>query len=178
MYRDVNKFWFTELTPKLWFNKDVATDRAIRDRFADLHRQATVGELAEWRATPEGRLAEIIVLDQFSRSLYRGTPEAFAYDGMALILSQEAVRCNAQQGLTADQKLFLYLPHMHSESLAIHERAIQLFSQPGFETSLDFEMRHKDMIDRFGRYPYRNEILGRESTLEELEFLKLPGSRF
>jgi uncharacterized protein (DUF924 family) len=126
----------------------------------------------------EGRLAEIIVLDQFSRNMFRDTPAAFAQDALALVLAQEAVFSGADKLLSETQCSFLYMPFMHSESLVIHELAVELFSKPGLEGNLDFEMRHKVIIEKFGRYPHRNNILQRESTEEEMEFLKLPGSGF
>ena len=118
------------------------------------------------------------MLDQFSRNLHRGDGRAFANDAMALALAQEAVAAGADQGLTTDERGFLYMPYMHSESRAIHEVAVGLFTDLGLESNLDFELRHKEIIDRFGRYPHRNEVLGRESTPEEIEFLKQPGSSF
>ena len=135
-------------------------------------------ELFEWRTSAKGRLAEIIVLDQFSRNMFRDTPLAFASDPLALVLSQEAISIGADEVLTSTQRSFLYMPFMHSESLIIHEAAVQLFTKNGVQSNLDFEMKHKAIIEQFGRYPHRNEILGRESTAEELEFLKQPGSGF
>ncbi|OKH89841.1 DUF924 family protein [Thalassospira sp. TSL5-1] len=176
---DILHFWFKELTPKKWFEKDTALDRHITERFADFHAAATRGELFDWRKTAKGRLAEIIILDQFSRNMYRDEPQSFASDAMALVLAQEAVRVKADQDLSNVQhRLFLYMPYMHSESEIIHEIALTLFDQPGLEENLDYEKRHKQIIDRFGRYPHRNEILGRPSSAEELAFLKQPGSSF
>ena len=125
-----------------------------------------------------GRLAEIIVLDQFSRNIYRDRPLAFAYDATALVLAQEAVRVGADQQVDFEKRSFFYMPYMHSESPIIHNRAVELFSQPGAEFNYEFELKHKAIIDRFGRYPHRNAILGRESTPEEIEFLGQPGSSF
>lgn len=176
--KDVLDFWFQELSPKDWFSGDKALDEVIAERFGALHEQARQGELYQWRVTPEGRLAEVIVLDQFSRNLFRGTPESFASDPMALALAQEAVASGADERLTPEQRTFLYMPYMHSESLKIHEEAVQLFKSNGIENNLDFEYRHKAIIERFGRYPHRNEILGRASTADEIEFLKQPGSSF
>ncbi|RMH18945.1 MAG: DUF924 domain-containing protein, partial [Gammaproteobacteria bacterium] len=127
---------------------------------------------------PTGRLAEIIVLDQFSRNLYREDPRAFAQDALALALSQEAIAQEADQALSASQKAFLYMPFMHSESAIIHEMALKLFDQPGLEGNLDFEIQHKTIIDQFGRYPHRNAILGRSSTEAEQKFLQNPGAGF
>lgn len=122
--------------------------------------------------------AEIIVLDQFSRNIFRHTPQAFAYDSMALVLAQEAIDHGASQSLNAIERSFLYLPFMHSESQRIHQIAEQLFRSNGIDQNYEFELKHKAIIDRFGRYPHRNEILGRTSTAEEIEFLKQPNSSF
>ena len=175
---DVLEFWFVELSPRHWWQKNPDLDRQINEQFGSTLAAARQGELEHWRQTPEGRLAEIIVLDQFSRNIYRDDPRAFAQDGMALVLAQEAVRAGADRALQPDRRAFLYMPYMHSESIAIHEKAEELFDQPGLEDNYRFELRHKAIIDRFGRYPHRNQILGRESTEDELEFLKLPGSGF
>ncbi|WP_395374873.1 DUF924 family protein [Marinicella sp. W31] len=175
--QDILDFWFVECTPKQWWIKEMSFDETIRQRFLTVHQAAVKGELSGWRKTAEGRLAEIIVLDQFSRNLYRNDPRAWRYDGMALILAQEAIACGDDQRLTAGQT-FLYMPFMHSESPLIHEQSIALFSQPGLANNLDFAHKHKIIIDRFGRYPHRNAVLGRESTAEELEFLQQPNSSF
>ena len=176
--RDVIQFWFEEIEPKQRFKKDPAFDALISERFADTHQQAARGLLYTWREHPLDSLAEIIVLDQFSRNMFRDTPLAFAYDTLALVLAQEAVRRKFDAELEDRYKSFLYMPFMHSESKEIHEIAMFLFDQPGLEDNYNFEVRHKNIIDRFGRYPHRNEILGRESTPEELEFLAQPGSGF
>ena len=177
-YQNVFNFWFLELQPKDWFSATDSTDQLIRERFTGLHAQATRGELFSWRNSAQGRLAEIIILDQFSRNIFRNTPGAFASDSLALVLSQEAVFLSADQTLTPVQKSFIYMPYMHSESLFIHDESVRLFSQAGLEDNLKFEMRHREILQKFGRYPHRNQILGRASTNEELEFLKLPGSSF
>lgn len=177
-YTSVIDFWFKELTPKQWFAKDDEFDQLCQDRFGEVLKSAALGECFHWRKTSQGRLAEVIVLDQFSRNIYRDTASAFAQDGMALILAQEAVAQGFDQALTDSEKGFLYMPYMHSESRLVHEQAVTLFSQPGQEGKLDYEMRHKEIIDRFGRYPHRNDILGRESSPEECEFLQQPGSGF
>lgn len=176
--RDILSFWFEELEPRQWWVRDEQLDREIESRFGRLHQQAVAGELSDWRETPAGRLAEIIILDQFSRNIFRDTPKAFAFDGMALVLAEEAVRTGADRAFEAPEKAFFYMPYMHSESAAIHEQALKLFDQPGVEFNLEFEIKHKAIIDRFGRYPHRNEILGRESTPAEIEFLTQPDSSF
>ncbi len=171
-------FWFSELTPAQWFRVDPELDAQIRTRFLATHRQAQQGELYSWRCSAEGRLAEVIVLDQFSRNIHRNTAQAFASDVLALVLAQEAVASGADRTLPVQQRGFFYMPYMHSESARIHAAGIPLFQTPGMEGTLDYELKHKAIIDRFGRYPHRNEILGRPSTEEELEFLKQPGSSF
>lgn len=175
---EVNRFWFEELTEKDWWKKDETVDFEIKSRFGTLHQKAKAGELASVRNTPEARLAEIIVLDQFSRNIYRDQPEAFACDKVALSLAQEAVANGDDQNLEKRQRQFIYMPYMHSESLAIHDQAVELFTALGFASSLKFEHAHRNIIARFGRYPHRNKILGRESTPEELAFLEQPGSSF
>ncbi len=178
-YQEVLRFWFEELTPKQWFIKDPELDRSIAERFGDLHARAAQCELYPWRREPGGRLAEIIVLDQFSRNIYRDQSQAFAQDALALALAQEAVAAGVDEQLaTPQEKVFLYMPYMHSESKIIHEQALALFDQPGLEDNLQYEIKHKAIVDRFGRYPHRNAILGRTSTPEEQEFLKQPGSSF
>ncbi|MCX8513112.1 MAG: DUF924 domain-containing protein [Chthoniobacteraceae bacterium] len=176
--RAVLDFWFTELTPKHHFAKDPALDEAIRARFSATLEAAARCELFAWRATPEGRLAEVLVLDQFSRNVYRDTPRAFAQDALALALAQELVASGQDRSLPLPQRSFAYMPYMHSESALVHTQAVVLFDQPGMEDTLRFELRHQAILDRFGRYPHRNTILGRESTPEELAFLSEPGSGF
>jgi uncharacterized protein (DUF924 family) len=178
MYQDVLKFWFEEITPAQWWKVDLGFDRMITQRFSPIHEKASRSELFEWRTEPRGRLAEVIVLDQFSRNMYRGKPGAFAADGLALALAQEAVAAGTDQSLASDERVFLYMPYMHSESKLIHEVAERLFKASGPKGNYEFELRHKAIIDRFGRYPHRNEILGRMSTEEEIAFLAEPGSSF
>ena len=175
---DIIHFWFTELTPKQHYAKDAALDEAIRSRFGATLEAAARCELFAWRATPEGRLAEVLVLDQFSRNVYRDAPRAFAQDALALALAQELVASGQDRSLPLAQRSFVYMPYMHSESALVHTQAVALLSQPGMVDTLRFELRHKDIIDRFDRYPHRNALLGRTSTAEELAFLKEPGSSF
>ncbi len=178
IYQDVIDFWFKEIEPARWWVKDVTFDREITKRFFELHQSAKQCELVHWRATAYGRLAEIIVLDQFSRNMYRDTPQAFAYDGIALALAQEAIALGVDKTLKPIENSFLYMPFMHSESLAIHEKAIALYQTNGIASNIEFEGKHKEIIERFGRYPHRNIILNRESTDEEVEFLKQANSSF
>lgn len=172
-------FWFEETDRANWFKQSAAFDALLSARFADLLAAAARCELSAWRATPLGRLAEVIVLDQFSRNIHRGSAQAFACDSLALALTQEAVRAGDDQRLpTPSHKAFLYMPCMHSESALIHQDALRLFAQPGLEDNLRYEQAHWRIIERFGRYPHRNAVLGRVSTEEELAFLKEPGSSF
>jgi uncharacterized protein (DUF924 family) len=175
---DILRFWFVDTQPTQWWQVDPAFDALIAQRFGGLHARAAQGELSSWRSSAEGRLAEVLVLDQFSRNIHRGTPQAFAQDGMALALAQEAVACAADRALPDVQRGFLYMPYMHSESRGIHAQAEVLFRDLGNENTLNFELRHKAIVDRFGRYPHRNAVLGRTSTAGEVEFLTLPGSSF
>ena len=171
-------FWFDEIDPAQWWVKSAEFDRAIEARFGDVHRAAGRCELFGWRATAAGRLAEILVLDQFSRNIHRDTPLAFACDPLALALAQAAVEAGADLEVEDARRTFFYMPYMHSESPAIHAVALELFQAPAVEANREFERRHKAIVDRFGRFPHRNAILGRASTAEEIEFLKTPGSSF
>lgn len=172
------KFWFEELTGKQHFAKDAALDALITQRFGAVLQRAAQCELYGWRATPAGRLAEVLVLDQFSRNVYRDTPHAFAQDALALALAQELVLQGGDMQLPVAQRRFVYMPYMHSESLLLHQEALRLFAQPGLEDNLRFEQQHLAILQRFGRYPHRNAILGRTSTAQELTFLQEPGSGF
>ena len=178
MHKEIIKFWFEEISQAQWWKKDVQFDQLIASRFLEVHGHASRCELNQWRDTADGRLAEIIVLDQFSRNIYRDSPLSFATDSLALVLAQEAIRVGADKKVSESMRSFFYMPFMHSESAVIHEEAVVLYEAYGNEGNLDFELRHKAIIDRFGRYPHRNEILGRDSTAEEVEFLSQPGSSF
>jgi uncharacterized protein (DUF924 family) len=175
---DILRFWFDEIAPAQWWKVDPDFDAMIARRFGALHAAAVQGELFQWREDADGRLAEVIVLDQFSRNIHRGTPSAFAADPMALALAQEAVAGGHDLRLAPEQRIFLYMPYMHSESRRVHEEAERLFTALGIQDNLDFERRHRAIIERFGRYPHRNAILGRPSSAEELAFLETPGSSF
>jgi len=178
MHNRVLEFWFEEIEPKMWWVADSDFDEQIKTRFGALLMQASQGELYTWRKAEKGRLAEIIVLDQFSRNIYRNTPAAFSQDAMALVLAQEAVAAGFHEQLSETERAFLLLPYMHSESALIHVEAERLYREYAPAENYQFELKHKVIIDRFGRYPHRNQILGRESTSEEIEFLKQPGSSF
>ncbi|AHY46291.1 hypothetical protein RradSPS_1008 [Rubrobacter radiotolerans] len=184
---EVLDFWFGERDAEgygefreEWFKKDDAFDREVRRRFADLHAEAASGELDEWSREPESCLALILVLDQFSRNMFRGDPRSFATDDKALDLAKYAVSEGHDRALPPFQRTFIYMPYMHSENLEDQESCIRLFESlgEGFENNTRYAVAHRDIIARFGRFPHRNEVLGRETTPEEAEFLKQPGSSF
>lgn len=177
-YQDFLDFWFSPAAEANWFVKTAEFDALLAEKFAEVHRQAAQGELWTWRGTPAGRLAEIIILDQLSRNLYRNDPRAFAQDGMALVLAQEMIHLKLDKDLKPIERRFLYMPFMHSESKRIHKVALGLFESLDDPTVLGYELKHKVIIDRFGHYPHRNQVLGRPSSAEELEFLTQPNSSF
>jgi uncharacterized protein (DUF924 family) len=171
-YLEIIHFWFEVVTPEQWFKVDEALDLQMTERYIALHSSVVAGEYSYWRNEPLGRLAEVLVIDQFSRNIYRDDPKAFIYDPMGLALAQECIRGNFHNNFSAAYKKFLYMPFMHSESNVIHNHGLLLFSEPGMEDSLSFELQHKEVIEKFGRYPSRNDILSRASTLAETEYLK------
>ena len=188
--QDVLDFWF--LPPDNpdygqsrveWFRKDEAFDAHIRARFGALIDAAIEGGLRAWEATPHGALARLIVLDQLTRNVYRGTPRAFAGDAQALALAVALTQAGQDRLLPPMLRAFAYLPFEHAEDLAMQACAVELFqllsqAQPGFDGMLDYAQRHQEVIARFGRFPHRNAMLGRPSTPEEVEFLRQPGSSF
>ena len=172
MKKEVIKFWFEDVPAEKRFAKDEALDQEIKEKFEELYWQLAACEHPDWQDSAEGSLASIIVLDQFSRNIFRGSPQAFALDPLALNIAQYAIKKGFDQELNPEKRSFLYMPFMHSESKKIHEAALKLFESLGRELNLKYEIKHKEIIDRFGRYPHRNEVLGRTSTPEEKEFLK------
>lgn len=191
---DVLSFWFgpTEPTPSelaaRWFRKDVQFDAEIRSRFNDCYERARMGALQNWTTTANGRLALIILLDQFPRNMFRGSARMFESDSLALREAEAGVAKRDDERLSVDGKSFLYMPFMHAEDLTSQDRCVGLFrtmarhlqgdARTRVENSLDFAIRHRDIIKRFGRFPHRNALLGRTSTTEELQFLEEPGSSF
>ena len=169
---DVLTFWFDEAGPKRWFKQSDDFDTLCKERFGSTLESARQGECWEWRSSPEGRCAEIIVLDQLSRNIFRHKAAAFSQDSMALTLAQLAVACGDDQRMSSDQRYFTYMPYMHSESLKIHDEAMGLFQALGNKDALRFEIAHRDVIEQFGRYPGRNAALGRQSTAAEQQYLK------
>lgn len=178
--KDILAFWFGERPEEkrdIWFKRDPEFDAEIAARFAAIHENAAAGRLDGLAGTPQGCLALVIILDQFPRNIFRDDPRAFAADGKALSLSKGALSNNFDNALGALQRQFLYMPFQHSEDLNDQRRSVELFAAAGAE-NLDYAQRHLDIIERFGRFPHRNAVLGRESTAEELTFLKEPNSAF
>lgn len=175
---DILEFWFEQTPKESWFKKDDAFDDALRERFSDVLARASQGAFEEWRDTPAGRLALILVLDQFSRNLRRGEGAAFANDSRARDIARQAITAGDHVGAEVDVPTFLFLPFEHSEALADQLWSLSLFAGLGDENKDDYAHRHYVIIERFGRFPHRNEALGRESTAEEIEFLKQPNSSF
>jgi uncharacterized protein (DUF924 family) len=166
----VIRYWFDELQEAAWFRKDARVDDAIRERFGALHDE--VAQLRpEQLATPLECVAAVIVLDQFSRNMFRGSPRAFATDALALSMAERAIATGFDQQLDRLQRWFLYMPFQHSEDRAVQARSLQLFTQLGDRKNIGYAQRHQEIIDRFGRFPHRNEVLGRVSTPEELQFI-------
>lgn len=176
--KEVLTFWLEELTPKQHFTKDEELDKTIKEKFLDLYNQAVIGDIDSWTNEPESCLAFIILIDQFSRNMFRETPLMYAADPLAL----EAAKKSIEKGFDKQVKKgrqFFYLPFMHSENLADQETCIKLFREMSSEPGSDsYAVQNRDIIKRFGRFPHRNNILSRESTKEEIEFLKQPGSSF
>ncbi len=183
--REVLDFWFgpaPHAARPEWFRKDAAFDATIRERFGAAIGAALAGGLGEWCADAHGALARVIVLDQFTRNVYRDTPRAFAGDARALATAEYAIARGFERDLDGFERWFLYLPFEHSEDLAVQERSLALFAKlaedTGDRSPLEWAEKHAAVIRRFGRYPHRNGVLGRVSTPEEVAFLREPGSRF
>ena len=180
--------FFPEKKAKLWFQKDPVFDLEIQRQFEDVLHASVRGELGNWVDTPRGILAYVVLLDQFPRNMYRDLPEEYAYDHLSLPVIREALKNGVDKKLKPVERMFLYMPLMHSEDPEDQETSIEYFTRlrdavdqsnrEHFEMVLDYAHRHKAIIDQFGRYPYRNKQLNRETTKEEEEFLKTPGSRF
>lgn len=182
---DVLDFWFGDVAgddftsrKDVWFGKNEAFDAAIRTRFSALYGEAAGGALAGWAENGTGALALVIVLDQFPRNMFRGAARAFATDAMALAVARRAVDRGLDLPLAPVERLFLYLPFEHAESLAEQERSVALIGGLGDAETRDYAERHRAIIARFGRFPHRNAVLGRVSTPEEVAFLSEPGSSF
>lgn len=187
---DVLDFWFGAPgeagqggAREMWFRKSEATDAEIAKRFAPLIERALRGELAAWSAQPHSALAQIVLLDQFTRNTFRDTSRAFAGDSRALAAASAMVGLRQDEALLPVQRSFAYLPFEHSESRVMQDESVRLFARlvadaPELASTLDYARQHQAIVGRFGRFPHRNEVLGRLSTAEELAFLQQPGSRF
>ena len=174
---DVIRFWFVEHGNDDWFGGKPEFDAELEAAFGETHPNVALGEAWGWRSSAEGRLAEVIVLDQFSRQLHRGSPQAFAQDKMALVLAQEAIAAGADQALDAVRRAFFYLPFMHAESLVIQDEGMRLYEALGDVDQLEFMRGHRAVIARFGRFPFRNAALGRTSTAAEIAYMAEQGDR-
>lgn len=177
---DILAFWFEETSPPQWFQPDDAFDAAIRARFMDVYERAARGELDGWRDTARGCLALCILLDQFPRNMFRGTPRAFATDGKALGIARIAVESGFDQQLPVPQRFFIYLPFEHSETIDDQHESVALFEaiKEAEPVGYDYAVRHRDVIAQYGRFPHRNKILGRDNTPEEEAYLAQPGAGF
>lgn len=176
---EVLRFWFDELGRAKWFAGDPATDASCRDRFGHLLDEINATPFEESVATPERALASVIVLDQFTRNIFRGTPRAFAYDELARAIARLAIALHLDKRLIfPDRRVFLYLPFEHSEAYADQLRAVELIEELGDDEYTRYAQAHRDVIERFGRFPHRNAVLERTSTPEEIAFLEQPGSSF
>jgi len=176
--RELLSFWFEETDPELWFAKNDDFDAACRARFAALYERAANGELADWEETPEGCVALVIALDQLPRNIHRGDARAFATDPAARAVLRRALERGFDRGLPWRWRQFLYMPLQHSEDIADQTLSVALNATLGDEEVLKFARAHRDIIERFGRFPHRNATLGRETTAEEAAFLEQPGSSF
>lgn len=176
---DVLSFWFGELDRAAWFRKSEATDAPIRERFGKVHDHIITALPVEAAlASPRRALAAVIVLDQFSRNMFRGTPESFAGDAKARDIAREAVARGLDHAMNVHERAFLYMPFEHSEDLADQELAVALIGALGDDEYTRYAIAHRDVIVRFGRFPHRNAVLGRVSSPEEEAFLRQPGSSF
>jgi uncharacterized protein (DUF924 family) len=170
-FDEVVRFWFEELEPKNWFRRDTSVDAAIKTRFGEIYQHLKDGVPEDWLDTPKGYLAAIIVLDQFPRNMFRDDARAFATDGAALALAKRAIAQVFDKRLAPEERAFLYMPFQHAEDAQDQARSVGLFTALGNPFNLDFALRHQAVIDRFGRFPHRNQVLGRASTAEEEAFL-------
>ena len=171
---EILKFWFEETTTEQKYIKDEKFDKLIRDKYSNAFEDVVKTNGSEWQKSSRGSLAAIIVLDQFSRNMFRDDAKSFAYDNLALEIAEEMVASGMDKEVPLEMRSAVYMPYMHSESKDVHKKALKLFQDFAEESNekggLEYEIKHKAIIDKFGRYPHRNEVLGRESTPEEIEF--------
>ena len=171
MAQEILDFWFSDDVRKLWFNSTPEFDASLRERFLPLWQQASRGELDHWQENAAGCLALVILLDQFPLNMFRAEAQSFATEAQSRDVAQLAVDKGFDQALEAKQCAFLYMPFMHSEALADQQRALELFDQPGLEDNLRFARHHHGIIEKFGRFPHRNQALGRDSSAAEIDYL-------
>ena len=175
---DIIRFWFEELGPRDWYRSNEDVDAAIVERFAPIYAQLGSGVPADWLETPRGTLAAILVLDQFPRNMFRGDVRSFATDARALALARRAIDKGLDAKLPRQQRAFIYLPFQHSEDAADQARSVGLFAALGNPLNLDFALRHQTVVERFGRFPHRNGMLGRDSTNDERAYLEAAATPF
>lgn len=176
--QEVYSFWFEKCGREDWFTSAPSLDREIKRQFRDTHLHISAGPSDQWRATPANRLALIVLLDQFPRNIYRGTALAFATDGLALAEAELALASGDDKHVPEEFRLFFYLPFEHAEDIIQQDRAVALFTDLGDEEYLEYARRHRAVIASYGRFPHRNQVLGRESTAAELQYLASPGTGF
>ena len=172
MYQGLIDFWFSDDAKRHWFNSTRAFDRRLVDSYTDTWQQAKTGALDDWQRTAEGSLALVIVLDQFPLNMFRGTAKCFSTGAKSRDVARGAIEKDFDKALSTSQKSFLYMPFMHSEDLDDQALGVELFSQPGLENNLRFARHHYRIVERFGRFPHRNKMLGRESSEAEIKYLK------
>jgi uncharacterized protein (DUF924 family) len=172
MHQEILDFWFSDDVRKLWFNSTAEFDALLCERYMEAWEQACCGELDHWMQSAEGCLALVIVLDQFPLNMFRGQAQSYASEARSRDVAQRAIQRNFDCELVAEQRAFLYMPFMHSENLADQKRALELFDQAGLEGNLRFARHHHDVVEKFGRFPHRNDALGRDSSAAEIEYLE------
>ena len=171
MYQEIIEFWFSPEVTERWFDSTEDFDRQLTERFESVWEQAARGELDDWTNTAEGCLALVILLDQFPLNMFRGDAKSFSTEARSREVAAHAIDQGFDTQMISDHKAFLYMPFMHSEDLADQDRGIELFDQPGLEGNLRFAHHHRGIVEKFGRFPHRNEILGRENTDAETDYL-------
>jgi uncharacterized protein (DUF924 family) len=178
--KDILSFWFDETQPKQWFQVNEDFDRTVTERFSEPYDMAVSGDFDTWKNSADGALAYCILLDQMPRNMFRGTPKAFTTDGKALVTAKYAISKGFDQVLPPIKRRFIYLPFEHSENINDQRKSVELFEKMKGDDPLgyDYAVRHRDVIDKFGRFPHRNKILGRPNTPEEEDYLAQPDAGF
>ena len=171
MAQEILDFWFSDEVRKLWYHSTPEFDASLFERFLPLWQQASRGELDDWQESAAGCLALVIILDQFPLNMFRSEAQSFATEAQSREVAKLAIELGFDQGMEARQLDFLYKPFMHSETLADQQRALELYDQPGLDDNLRYARHHHDIIEKFGRFPHRNQVLGRDSSAAEIEYL-------